>query len=37
MRTTDDSTLGGGLKLLRPTFIKWSTRDSNYTLADNLL
>jgi hypothetical protein len=34
--TTDDSTLGGGLKLLRPTFIKWSTRERSCTFAESL-
>ncbi len=29
IRTTLDSTLGGGLKLFLPTFIRWSTLESS--------
>lgn len=34
--TTDDSTLGGGLKLFFDTLIKWSTLAKSYTLTLNL-
>mmetsp|Transcript_8529 Transcript_8529/g.21938 ORF Transcript_8529/g.21938 Transcript_8529/m.21938 type:complete len:330 (+) Transcript_8529:1336-2325(+) len=35
MRTTDDSTLGGGRKLFLPTFITWSTRANSWVLTDS--
>ena len=36
MRTIELSTLGGGLKLLRPTLIRWSTRANSCTLTLSL-
>ena len=36
IRTTDESTFGGGLKLFFPIFIMWSTRASIWVLTDNL-
>ena len=35
MRTTDESTWGGGLKLLRDTFMTCTMRDSNCVFTDS--